>query len=421
MFKSLALIALVAAAAQAEPIYLTADKMVDVGSGRVVTRPAVVIDGDRIVAVGTQGTLAVPAGARQINLPGKTILPGLIDMHVHLTGRADVQGYGQLQVTAAVEGINGVINAGRTLQAGFTTVRNVGAGEFSDIALRDAINEGFVRGPRIFGAGISLGATGGHCDNNLLPATWSSKDETAVGDGPWALRRLVRRNDKYGADLIKICATGGVLSKGDTVGGQQLTLEEMTAIAQEAHMLGKKVAAHAHGAEGINDAIRAGIDTIEHASLANVESFRLAKEHGTWFSMDIYDDDYILGEGAKVGMLPESLEKERAIGLKQRQTFAAAHKAGVKMIFGSDAGVYPHGDNGKQFAKMVEWGMTPMEAIQAATRNAAEALGKPGDVGDISAGRYADIIAVDGDPTVNVRLLEKVPFVMKAGVVVKGE
>jgi imidazolonepropionase-like amidohydrolase len=421
MHRILTALAFLSSTSFAAPIYLTADKMIDVESGRVVSRPAVVIDKDRIVAVGTQGTLAIPAGAKQINLAGKTLLPGLIDMHVHLTGRADVQGYGQLQVTAAVEGINGVINAGRTLQAGFTTVRNVGAGEFSDVALRDAINEGFVSGPRIVAAGIALGATGGHCDNNLLPATYSSKDETSVADGPWGLRKLVRRNDKFGADVIKICATGGVLSKGDTVGGQQLTLEEMTAIAQEAHMLGMKVAAHAHGTEGINDAIRAGIDTIEHASLANAESFKLAKERGTWFSMDIYDDDYILSEGAKVGMLPESLEKERQIGRKQRETFRDAHKAGVKMVFGSDAGVYPHGDNGKQFAKMVEWGMTPMESIQAATKNAAQALGKSADVGAIAAGRYADIIAVDGDPSSNVTALEAVTFVMKAGVVVKGE
>jgi len=221
--------------------------------------------------------------------------------------------------------------------------------------------------------------------------------------------------------VIKFCGTGGVFSKTDTVGGQQYSLAEMKALVEEAHMLGLKVAVHAHGTSGIKDAIRAGVDTIEHASLADEEAFALAKQHGTYFSMDIYNDDYILAEGEKNGMFKESLEKERAIGLKQRQTFQAAVKAGVKLVFGTDAGVYPNGDNAKQFATMVKWGMTPMQAIQAATAGAAEALGRTGDVGAIAIGRYGDLIAVTGDPLADVTVLQAVPFVMKGGTVIKSE
>jgi imidazolonepropionase-like amidohydrolase len=219
--------------------------------------------------------------------------------------------------------------------------------------------------------------------------------------------------------VIKICATGGVFSLGDSVGGQQLSLEEMKAIADEAHMLHLKVAAHAHGDEGIRTAILAGIDTIEHCSLASDETIKLAVAHKTWFDMDIYNDDYILATGTANGTEQESLDKEKVIGLKQRQTFQRAVKAGVRMIFGTDAGVYPHGDNGRQFAKMVEWGMTPIQAIRAATSDAAEALGKTNDVGAIAVGRYGDIVAVDGDPLADVRVLEKVSAVIKGGVRVK--
>ena len=244
----------------------------------------------------------------------------------------------------------------------------------------------------------------------------------AVADGPDAIRHKVREVHKYGADLIKLCATGGVLSKGDSVGAQQLTYEEMKAAVDEAHMLGLKVAAHAHGTSGINDALRAGVDTIEHASLADDESFRLAKEKGAVFDMDIYNDDFILGEGAKNGMLPESLAKERSIGRLQRETFRRAVQAGVTMTFGTDAGVYPHGDNARQFAKMVQWGMTPMQAVQAATTTAAKALGPLGaDLGSIAPGKCADIIAVDGDPMSDITQLERVKFVMKAGVVYRQD
>ncbi len=409
------------AGAQAETIYLTAARMVDPVGGKVVANPAVVIVDDKVTAVGTAGSLAVPEGARRIDLAGKTILPGLIDMHTHITSRSDMGGYRALAVSVPAEGISGVANAGRTLQAGFTTLRNVGAPGFVDVALRDSINSGETVGPRLFVSGPLIGATGGHCDENLLPESYHAVGD-GVADGPEAVRHMVRRNHKYGADLIKLCATGGVLSKGDSVGAQQMTYEEMKAAVDEAHMLGLKVAAHAHGTNGINDAIRAGVDTIEHASLADDESFRLAKEKGAVFDMDIYNDDFILGEGAKMGMLPESLAKERAIGRLQRETFRRAVKAGVTMTFGTDAGVYPHGDNARQFAKMVEWGMTPMQAIQAATSTAAHVLGPLGDdLGAIAPGKYADIIAVDGDPLSNVAVLEHVDFVMKAGVVYRQD
>jgi len=404
----------------AETLYLTAAHMIDTAAGKVIDNPAVLIKGDRIMAVGTQSSLAAPKDARRIDLGGKTILPGLIDMHVHITARADQNGYESLAVTTAAEAISGVANAGTTLRAGFTTVRNVGAGGFSDIALRDSINRGETIGPRIIASGPAIGATGGHCDNNLLPESYHDVGE-AVADGPIAIRAMVRRVHKFGADMIKFCATGGVLSKGDSVGGQQYTREEMTALVSEAHMLGMKVAAHAHGVSGIKDALRAGADTIEHASLADEEAFALAKAHGAAFSMDIYNDDFILDEGEKMGILPESLEKERSIGLLQRQTFQRAVKAGVTMVFGTDAGVYPHGDNAKQFTKMVQWGMTPMQAIQAATIISAQVLGKDGsDIGQISKGKIADIIGLDKNPTDNVKILEKVSFVMKAGKIIES-
>jgi imidazolonepropionase-like amidohydrolase len=296
-------------------------------------------------------------------------------------------------------------------------VRNVGSSNYDDVALKQAIERGYIRGPRIVPATYEIGATGGHCDSTQFPPSITTPDSN-IADGPEQLRVMVRRLHKYGAEVIKFCGTGGVLSKGDSVGGQQYSLAEMQAIAEEAHMLGLKVAVHAHGAGGIKDAIRAGVDTIEHASLADEEAFTLAKQHGTYFSMDIYNDDYILAEGEKNGVYRESLEKERMIGRKQRETFRAAVKAGVKMIFGTDAGVYPNGDNAKQFVTMVIWGMTPLEALRAATVNAAEALGRPGDVGAIAVGRYGDLIAVEGDPLADVGLLQSVKFVMKGGEIV---
>ncbi|HVY83309.1 MAG TPA: amidohydrolase family protein, partial [Steroidobacteraceae bacterium] len=312
----------------------------------------------------------------------------------------------------------GVANAKRTVEAGFTTVRNVGSEHYDDVALKQAIEQGYVPGPRIVPATYAIGATGGHCDYTEFPPSIQAP-ATAIADGPEELRAMVRKLRKYGAEVIKFCGTGGVLSKTDTVGAQQYTLEEMKAIVSEAHMLGLKVAVHAHGTAGIKDAIRAGVDTIEHASLADEEAFALAKRQGTYFDMDVYNDDYILAEGEKNGVFKESLDKEREIGRKQRETFRAAHKAGVKMLFGTDGGVYPNGDNAKQFAKMVEWGMSPLEAIRAATVTAAEALGRSKDVGAIAVGRFGDLIAVAGDPLADVSVLESVKFVMKGGDVVK--
>lgn len=414
----IAVAGVVAAPAQAETEVVRAAHLVDVIAGKRVDDAQVTVVDGRIGAVGRKGD-AVPAGAKVIDLGARTLLPGLIDMHVHLTGDPRFSGFRELEYTDSFWTVLGVVNARRTLEAGFTTVRNVGSGGFGDVALKQGVEGGFIPGPRIVPATYALGATGGHCDANGLPPS-VSVPAPGVASTPDGFRELVRKFHKYGAEVIKICATGGVLSKTDAVGAQQLTFEEMKAIADEAHMLGLRVAAHAHGTAGINAALRAGIDTIEHASLADAESFRLAKASGAAFSMDIYDDDYILAEGAKNGVFPESLEKERMVGRKQRETFRAAHAAGVALVFGTDGGVYPNGNNALQFAKMVEWGMTPLEAIQAATVTAARYLDRSGDVGAIAPGRYGDLIAVDGDPLADVRTLEKVTFVMKGGEVVKA-
>jgi imidazolonepropionase-like amidohydrolase len=404
-------------AAHADTVVITADRMLDVLSGKVVDHPQVTVTDGRITAVGTQG--AAPTGARRVDLPGMTLLPGLIDMHTHLTADPRYSGYRGLEFTDNFWTVVGVANAKTTLQAGFTTVRNVGSDNYDDVAIKQAIEQGIVTGPRIVPATYAIGATGGHCDTTEFPPSITANNP-AIANGPEQIRATVRKLRKYGAEVIKFCGTGGVLSKTDTVGGQQYSLTEMKALVDEAHMLGLRVAVHAHGTSGIKDAIRAGVDTIEHASLADEEAFTLAKQHGTWFSMDIYDDDYILAEGAKNGVFQESLDKERVIGLKQRQTFQAAFKAGVKMVFGTDAGVYPNGLNARQFVTMVKWGMTPMQAIQAATATAAEALGRTGDVGAIAVGRYADMIAVAGNPLDDVAKLQSVAFVMKGGEVVKS-
>jgi imidazolonepropionase-like amidohydrolase len=422
VFAARALVALMLGCAAmpavfADTVVVSADRMIDVQTGRVIDHPLITVVDGRISAVGTQGSAAA-AGARRVDLPGMTLLPGLIDMHTHLTADPHFSGYRHLEFTDNFWTVVGVANAKKTLEAGFTTVRNVGSANYDDVAIKQGIEQGMVPGPRIVPATYAIGATGGHCDDDGLPPSISSP-RPAVANGPDEIRATVRKLHKYGAEVIKFCGTGGVLSKSDAVGAQQYDLNEMKALVEEAHMLGLRVAVHAHGTSGIKDAIRAGVDTIEHASLADDEAFALAKQHGTWFSMDIYDDDYILAEGEKNGVFKESLEKERTIGLKQRQTFQAAVKAGVKMIFGTDAGVYPNGYNARQFVTMVKWGMTPMQAIQAATVNAADALGRAGDVGAIAAGRYADLIAVAGDPLADVARLQSVAFVMKGGDIIK--
>ncbi len=395
-------------------------RLIDPRTGKVTEGAVVVYENGKITAAGAAATVAIPAGAVVTDEGGRVCLPGLIDVHDHLTSDPRDAGYRGLAVSVPRSALTGAKNARRTLRAGFTTVRNVGADGYSDVALRDAVNAGDVEGPRMMVSGPALGITGGHCDENLLAPEYHYKSE-GVADGPWAARAKVREVVKYGADLIKICASGGVLSKGDQPGTPQYTPEEMRAIAEEAHKLGRKVAAHAHGTQSIKDAIRAGIDSIEHASLIDDEGIALAKEHGTYLVFDVYNDDYILQEGAKAGMLAESVEKERALGKLQRQNFRHAFLAGAKMAFGTDGGVYPHGDNAKQFAVMVEYGMKPMEAIRAATANAADLMGWGDKVGGIEAGKWADVIAVEGDPLQDVKALERVRFVMKGGEVARDD
>jgi len=409
----------VAPAVMAGPGAVRCGRLLDVRTGKLLVDQTIVFDeSGTITAVG--GGIAVPAGVTPVDLSQATCLPGLIDVHTHLTGDPTDSGYASLGVSVPREAIKGAKNARKTLNAGFTTVRNVGASGFTDVALRDGINDGDVPGPRMIVSGPPLGITGGHCDNNLLPSEFHYKEE-GVADGPWAARAKVREVVKYGADVIKVCASGGVLSKGDQPGTPQYTEEELKAIAEEAHKLGRKVAAHAHGTQSIKDAIRAGIDSIEHSSLIDEEGIALAKEHGTYLVFDIYNDDYILQEGAKVGMLAESIEKEKKVGRLQRENFRKAFQAGAKMAFGTDAGVYPHGDNAKQFSKMVEWGMKPIDAIQAATLNAADLIGWKDKVGVIETGHFADIVAVKGDPLADVKVLEAPVFVMKGGAVARND
>ena len=411
----LAAVAFVATPASADTVAVTAAHLLDPATGRTIDNPVVVVSDGHVVAAGAG--VAIPAGARRIDLPGMTLLPGLIDVHVHLTSDASIRGYRRYAYTDNFWTAVGVANAKTTLEAGFTTVRNVGSNHFDDVALRQAVDAGIVPGPRIVPAAYAIGATGGHCDNATLPPSYDRKDASIV-DSPDEARAKVRWLHKYGAQVIKVCATGGVFSTGDAVGAQQLTLAELTAIADEAHMLGMKVAAHAHGDDGIATAIRAGIDTIEHASLASDATIALARQRGTFFDMDVYNDDYILATGTTNGTSQESIDKEKAIGLKQRQTFQRAVRAGVKMAFATDAGVYPHGTNARQFATMVTWGMTPLQAIRAATSGASEALGRP-DVGGLSPGQWGDMIAVAGDPLADVTRLQAIPVVIKGGVVVK--
>jgi imidazolonepropionase-like amidohydrolase len=407
--------------AHAAPGAVHCGKLLDVRSGKMLTDQVIVFDANgTITAVGPASSPLAPGGTSMVDLPSATCLPGLIDVHTHLTGDPSHSGYQGLGVSVPREAIVGAKNARLTIRGGFTTVRNVGARAYTDVALREGINAGEIDGPHMIVSGPPLGITGGHCDNNLLPFEFHFKS-SGVADGPWEARAKVRETVKYGADVIKICASGGVLSKGDQPGTPQYTLEEMQAIAEEAHKLGRKVAAHAHGTQSIKDAIRAGIDSIEHSSLIDDEGIALAKQHGTYLVFDIYNDDYILQEGAKIGMLPESIEKEKKVGRLQRENFRHAWQSGARMAFGTDSGVYPHGDNAKQFAKMVEWGMKPMDAIQAATVKAADLIGWADKVGAIEAGHDADIIAVSGDPTSDVRLLESVKFVMKGGTVVRNE
>ena len=407
-------------AAQAKTVIVTADRMVDVKTGQEIERPELVVVDGRIAAVGVQGQVKEPAGAERVNLAGMTLLPGLIDMHVHLASEPFWGGYSSLQFTDSFWAVLTAKTTHDDLMAGFTTVRNVGSQDYDDVAAMQAVDQGIIEGPRIVPATYLIGSTGGHCDSNEFPPSFNQKSP-ALADTPEEGRKMVRTLHKYGAQVIKICASGGVFSHGDTPGAEQMTLETMTAIVEEAHALGLKVAAHAHGTLAIKDAIRAGVDTIEHASLVDDEGIKLAIEHGAYFGMDIYNTDYTQSEGKKNGVPEENLKKDRDIGQIQRDNYRKALKAGVKMIFSTDAGIYPHGMNAHQFATMVQYGATPLQAIQSATVTAAEALGRPGDVGTLEVGRYGDMVAVKGDPLKDVTLLQDIPVVIKGGDVVKDK
>jgi imidazolonepropionase-like amidohydrolase len=417
----------ISSAAQTPKItYVLAGRLFDSTGDNLRETQVIVVEGERIKSVGSAASIKIPAGSTVIDLSNATVLPGLIDCHTHLGSRADryneIYDFKDSPFNSAFAG---VVNAKKTLEAGFTTVRDVGSAPFLAVDLRNSINEGFIPGPRIVASGPGISITGGHGDlNNYTPQTrvtmFPEEHDFQIADGAEQIRHTIRAQEKYGVDVIKILATGGVLSRGDKPGAPQYTLEELKVAAETAHMGGRKIAAHAHGAEGIKNAILAGIDSIEHGSLVDDEGIRLAKERGTYFVMDIYNDDYLLNEAPKFGLTEEKLEKEKTVGKWQRENFEKAFKAGVKMAFGTDAGVYPHGDNAKQFFYMVKYGMTPAQAIRAATSSAADLIGRKADVGTIESGKYADIIAVDADPMSDVRALEHVSFVMKGGVVYKN-
>ena len=401
----------------ADSTFVTAGSMVDTLSGSVLDKPLIEIQGDRIVSV-SSGESA-PAGANVIDLGQEaTLIPGLADMHTHLTYDLGDFGYKSLAISETDEAIRGVANARTTLMAGFTSARNLGASGYADVSLREAIDSGRIPGPRLQVSGPSLSATGGHCDNNLLPDEYNAT-AGGVADGPWAARAVVRKHRKYGADVIKICATGGTLSRRTDPGARQYTDEELQAIIDEAHMLGMQVAAHAHGTEGITALIKAGVDSVEHCSLMDEEGLRLARRNGTFLSVNAYTPKYMLANGLKNGILPESLEKARKLSEKRFETYRMLIRENAKVVFGSDSATIPHGDNAKQFAVYVELGMTPMRAIQSATTVAAESLGWEGQVGAIAPGYFADIIAVNGDPIDDITVMEDVRFVMKGGEIYK--
>jgi imidazolonepropionase-like amidohydrolase len=401
---------------------IKAGRLIDTVSGRVLENQTIIIEGETIKAVGSD--LPIPAGAEVIDLSGSTVLPGLTDSHVHITGQAGVDYYESLFRRSIIdEAVGAHIYAKRTLEAGFTTVRSVGSGAFIDVALKNAIGRGEIVGPRIIPATYYIGSTGSHGDINGF-SPWlgdrTPPEMSGIADGVDEVRKKVRYLIKNGAEVIKFGATAGVLTEEASVGAPQYSQEEMNAIVAEARLHGIKVCAHAHGAEGIKMAIRAGVDSVEHGSLIDDEGIRMMKERGTYLSADIYNDDYILAEYAKFNTPKVIIDKERLVGRLQRENFKKAVQAGVKIAFGTDAGVYPHGWNAKQFAKMVEWGMTPMTAIQASTVGNADLFGWSDKIGSITVGKYADIIAVDGDPLQNIGILENVKFVMKGGVVYRS-
>src|SRR5271170_69334 len=400
-------------------VVVQAGHSLDVKTGKLLSDQTFIIEDGKIVSAGPSAETKAPPDALRIELPNATVLPGLIDAHTHLTYEPRF-GYEELGVSVLRSALIGAKNARVTLEAGFTTVRNVGAEGYSDVALRDAINAGDVPGPRMLVSGPALGITGGHCDNNLLPYEYHATGD-GVADGIAAVQHKVRENIKYGSDLIKICATGGVLSKGDDPQASQYTLEELKAIVADAHRLGRKVAAHAHGAQGILWASEAGVDSIEHGSYIDDAGIAEMKKNGTYLVPTLYLGDWFL-ENAERNHVPDFyLVKAKAVMPVARKNIAHAFASGVKVAFGTDAAVYPHGLNAHEFAVMVKLGLSPLQAIQAATLNAADLLGWSGKVGALDAGACADIIAVDGDPLQDVTTLEHVKYVMKGGEVVRNE
>jgi imidazolonepropionase-like amidohydrolase len=408
--------------AAAQVTVIRAGRLVDPDSGTVLTNQEIMIDGGKIVAVGKE--LHIPGDAKWIDLLDKTVLPGLIDCHTHVAdGQSDGEPFNVLKKTASQIALESVPNARAMLLSGFTTVRDVGTYRaLNDIALRDAINRGDVIGPRMFVAGAYITITGGagamtgQAPDIQLP--WDLHYGEA--NSPWEVRQKVRLLAHDGVDLIKMLSTGAVLTHGSNPASLEFTPEELQAGVDEASHFGLRVAVHAHAAQGIKNAILAGAASIEHAEMLDDEIIALAKQHGTYLDMDIYDEECIQA-GAKTGQTPaDFLQHDADLGRIQRENFGKAVKAGVKMAFGTDAGVCPYGTSGKQFAFMAKYGMTAMQAIQAATSNAADLLGHSQEIGSIKVGRYADLIAVSGDPLKDISLLERVEFVMKDGKVYKS-
>ena len=416
-------IGLTAVAAESAParVAVKAARVIAPQTATVLSAQLVLIEGEKIVAVGPVAELQakITADTTVIDLGNATLLPGLIDCHTHIVSQPEDY-YGDRFRRSPIDiAVTAHVYARLTVEAGFTTVRNLGAPEYVDLALRRAIDAGKIVGPRMLCAGLPLSATGGHGDLNGFSPYLRFDKISGIADGVEGVRKRVRENVKYGADWIKIHASAGVLSEEESVGAPQYSLEEMKAAVDEAAMWHRQVAAHAHGTEAIKIAIRAGVASIEHGSFLDDEGIALMKQHGTWLVADIYNDDYILAEFGRMGYPPKIIEKERLVGRIQRENFQKAAKAGVKIAYGTDAGVYPHGWNAKQFRHMVQWGLTPMQAIQSATSSAADLVGWKDKVGQIAPGFFADLIAVNADPLADVTALEQVAIVMKGGVIVK--